>query len=171
MKSRCAWVGNDPSYIEYHDKEWGVKVYGDQKLFEMLTLESFQAGLSWITILKKREAFRIAFENFDLQKVASFDADKIDSLLLNSGIVRHRGKIEAAINNARCILKIIEDQGGFYDFLKPYLDLGESTSKSISKELKKKGFKFVGATTIYSFMQASGMVNDHQVDCFRYKEV
>ena len=171
MKTRCNWVGKDPLYIRYHDTEWGVGVYEDQKLFEMLSLESFQAGLSWITILKKRETFRLEFENFDLEKVAHFSSEKVDSMLLNSGIVRHRGKIEATINNAKCILKIIEEEGGFYKFLKPFLNTEKDASVAISKELKKKGFKFVGATTVYSFMQASGMVNDHELDCFRYKEV
>ncbi len=171
MKTRCSWVGKDPLYITYHDTEWGVSEYGDQKLFEMLSLESFQSGLSWITILKKREAFRLEFENFDIGKVACFTSKKVDSMLLNTGIVRHRGKIEATINNAKCISKIIEEYGGFYEFLKPFLNFGENASVLIAKELKEKGFKFVGATTVYSFMQASGMVNDHQLDCFRYKEV
>ncbi len=177
VKNRCAWVSDDPIYIDYHDNEWGIAVYDDNKLFEMLVLELFQSGLSFLTILKKRENFREAFSNFDIKSVSSFDEQKIASLLQDAGIIRHRGKIAAAINNANCILEIQKKQS-FSDFLWEYVggkpiinyDYKNSTSPisdRLSKDLKKIGFKFVGSTTIYSFLQAAGFIDDHQTDCFR----
>lgn len=183
MKSRCDWCGDDPLYCEYHDKEWGEPVYDDKKLFEFLMLESAQAGLSWITILKKRDNYRKAFANFDPIKVSRFNQTHIDKLLQNSGIVRNRAKIEAAISNAKAFLKIQESHGSFsnysWEFVssrpiigrwKSIRELPPTTLESIafSKDLKSKGFKFLGPTTIYAHMQACGMVNDHVVTCFRH---
>ena len=185
-KIRCSWVGNMPIYIDYHDNEWGRPVHDDVKLFEMLTLESMQAGLSWITILKKREAFREAFDGFDPNKVALYDDTKIQELMANDKIIRNRLKINAAIINARIFLYVIEKYGSFDKFIWNYVeyipitghwkkqeDLPTTTSLSdkISGDLKKMGFKFVGSTTIYSFMQAVGMVNDHIMDCFVYGQI
>lgn len=184
--SRCQWAGNDPLYIHYHDTEWGVPVYDDRVLFEFLVLEGAQAGLSWITILKRREAYRKAFAHFDAQKVARFDRSKVDALLQNSGIIRNRLKIESAINNAKAFLKVQQEFGSFADYqwrfvegkpvqnrFKSMADLPAKTSLSevFSKDLKKRGFSFVGPTIVYAHMQAVGMVNDHVVDCFRYKPV
>jgi len=173
-------------YVKYHDEEWGVPVYDDAKLFEFLILETFQAGLSWITVLKKRENFRVAFDNFDYKKISKYNEVKFEELLQNAGIIRNRLKIKATISNANLFMKIQEEFGSFskyiWDFTngKPIknkaITLNEVPattllSDKISKDLKKRGFKFVGSTVIYAHMQATGMVNDHVVDCFRYKEV
>lgn len=181
--ARCPWCGDDPLYVEYHDKEWGKPLHDDQRLFEFLLLESFQAGLSWITILRKRENFRKAFDNFDARKVAKYGDEKIERLLLDSGIIRNRAKIEAAINNARIYLEIQKEYGSFDKYIwqfvdhKPILnqrreltDIPAITPEAtqMSKTLKKRGFKFIGPTTCYAFMQATGMVNDHFVDCDFY---
>lgn len=178
---RCEWAGADPIYIEYHDKEWGIPVHNDIKLFEMLILEGMQAGLSWITILKKREAFREAFDGFDPDKVAFYKTDKVEELMKNKGIIRNRRKIEAAIQNARLFLVIQGQYESFDKFIWSYVDntpiigkvdnikeLPATTplSDKISKDLKEMGFKFVGSTIIYSFMQAVGMVDNHTIWCF-----
>lgn len=184
-KKRCAWVDGSKIYDQYHDEEWGRPVHDDNKLFEMLILEGMQAGLSWITILKKREAFRIAFDNFDPKIVADYGEDKVEELMSNEKIIRNRRKIEAAINNAKLFLGIQEKYGSFDKMIWVYVDntpvIGHWNSSKeqpattplsdkISKDLKKMGFKFTGSTIIYSFMQAVGMVNDHIMDCFVYKE-
>ncbi|MGV0753813.1 DNA-3-methyladenine glycosylase I [Empedobacter brevis] len=180
-KTRCAWVNNDQLYIDYHDNEWGKPVKDDKTLFEFLILESFQAGLSWYTILKKRENFREAFADFDVEKVADFDETKIEELVQNEGIIRHRGKIIAAINNAKLFIKIQKEFGSFSDFFWSYVDhkpivnnwnsikevpATTEISDQLAKDLKKRGFKFFGSTIIYAHMQATGMVNDHTKDCF-----
>ena len=181
-KSRCAWVpADDPLYIAYHDEEWGVPEYDDQRLFEMLLLEGAQAGLSWSTILRKREGYRRAFDGFDAEKIARYGPKKIASLLEDSGIVRNRLKVNAAIGNARAYLQVRDELGSFSDYLwqfvggEPVINAWESLgnvpastaqSEAMSKALKKRGFKFVGSTICYAFMQAVGMVNDHTTDCF-----
>lgn len=185
-KNRCAWCGTDPLYVEYHDTEWGVPVYNDEKLFEFLILETFQAGLSWITILRKRENFRKAFDAFDYKKIANYKEAKYEELMLNEGIIRNKLKIRATISNAVAFMEIQQEFGSFskyiWDFTngkpikktaKNLNDIPAATaiSELISKDLKKRGFKFVGPTVIYAHMQATGMVNDHVVDCFRYHEV
>jgi DNA-3-methyladenine glycosylase I len=185
-KVRCSWAGNIPIYIDYHDNEWGRPEHDDVKLFEMLILESMQAGLSWITVLKKREAFREAFEGFDPNKVVLYDETKIQELMRNEKIIRNSLKINAAIINARVFLNVVEQHGSFDEFIWNYVDYMPITghwkklenipattplSDKISRDLKKMGFKFVGSTTIYSFMQAIGMVNDHITDCFVYEEL
>lgn len=177
---RCEWAGPDQIYVDYHDNEWGQPLHDDNKLFEMLILEGMQAGLAWITVLKKREAFRAAFDNFDPQKVALYDAAKIEDLMADAGIIRHRGKINAAISNAKAFLEIQKEYGSFDAFIWAYVDhtpiintpqslsdIPASTplSDQISKDLKKRGFKFVGSTIIYAFMQAIGMVDDHMAWC------
>lgn len=184
-KKRCYWAGNDPMYVDYHDNEWGRPVHDDIKLFEMLILEGMQAGLSWITILKKRDAFRKAFDRFDPYKVSVYDDEKIQELLANEKIIRNRLKINAAVSNAKAFIKVVEEFGSFDKFIWGYVnyrpiinqwekisDMPARTplSDKISKDLAKRGFKFVGSTIIYSFMQAVGMVNDHTTDCFAYKE-
>ncbi|VAX02250.1 DNA-3-methyladenine glycosylase [hydrothermal vent metagenome] len=184
-KCRCAWVpANDSLYIAYHDEEWGVPEYDDRRLFEMLLLEGAQAGLSWITILRKRENYRRLFDDFDAEKIARYRPKKIASLLDDPGIVRNRLKVNAAIGNARAYLEIRDEFGSFSDYLwqfvngepiinewKKLSDVPASTAQSdtMSKALKKRGFKFVGTTICYAFMQAVGMVNDHTTDCFRYR--
>ncbi len=183
-KIRCEWLDDSKIYIDYHDNEWGRPMHDDRMLFEMLSLEAFQAGLSWITILKKREAFRIAFDNFNPKVVSIYNEKKIEELLQNEKIVRHRGKIVATINNANRFLEIQNKYGSFDKFIWSYVDntpiigrydniskLPATTplSDKISKDLKKLGFKFVGSTTIYSFLQATGIVNDHTKDCFLYE--
>ncbi len=183
-KKRCTWCTKDPLYIEYHDKEWAVPVHDDRKLFEMLSLEAFQAGLSWITILKKRESFRIAFDDFNPQIIALYQDDKVAELLQNKSIIRHKNKILATINNARAFIKVQNQYGSFDNFIWDYVkgksiinhysELSLVPSKTelsikLSNDLKNLGFKFVGATIIYSFMQAVGMVNDHTTDCFLYR--
>ncbi|RKE98526.1 DNA-3-methyladenine glycosylase I [Ichthyenterobacterium magnum] len=185
-KHKCGWCVGDDLYEAYHDQEWGVPVFDDNTLFEFLILETFQAGLSWITILRKRENFRNAFDNFDYKKIADYKQDKIDSLLQDTGIIRNKLKVKATITNARAFMKIQDEFGSFSKYiwgftdgkpiknkLKNYKDAPANTSLSdaLSKDLKKRGFKFVGSTVVYAHMQATGMVNDHEVDCFRYNEV
>ncbi|MBE0650757.1 MAG: DNA-3-methyladenine glycosylase I [Bacteroidales bacterium] len=186
MKTRCNWSNKTKIYQDYHDFEWGVPVHEDQKLFEAIVLDGAQAGLSWETILNKRENYRKAFDNFDVEKVSCYDQTKVEELMQNAGIIRNRLKINAAITNAKAFLEIQKEFGSFDRFLWNYVDgnpiqnhrktLSEVPAKTeisdkISKELKKRGFKFVGSTIIYAFMQAVGMVNDHTVDCFRYEEL
>ncbi len=181
---RCTWPGENPLYVDYHDEEWGVPEYDDQQLFEKLILDGFQAGLSWITILKKRDAFREAFDGFDPSKIVKYDDAKIDALMNDAGIVRNRSKIVATIGNARTYLDIMEETG-FSSYLWNFMD-GEPLqntfatmddvpaetplSKTISNDLKKRGFRFCGPTIVYAFMQAVGMVNDHIVPCFRHEQ-
>ena len=185
-KHRCGWCIGVPIYEAYHDKEWGVPVYDDNTLFEFLILETFQAGLSWITVLKKRENFRKAFDNFDYNTIANYKPSKVEALLQNAGIIRNKLKINATITNAQAFINIQEEFGSFskyiWDFIdgkpiknriKNYKDAPANTALSaiISKDLKKRGFKFVGSTVVYAQMQATGMVNDHEMDCFRYNEI
>ncbi|BBI98458.1 DNA-3-methyladenine glycosylase [Ferrigenium kumadai] len=185
-KSRCAWAGNDPLYRAYHDSEWGVPLHDDRALFEFLILEGAQAGLSWITILRKRDNYRAAFEGFDAARIARYDANKIESLLQDPGIVRNRLKLESAVVNAQKFLDVQDEFGSFDAFIwqfaggKPkqnswrsLADVPASTpgSDAMSKELKRRGFKFVGTTICYAFMQATGMVNDHTRNCFRHAEL
>lgn len=183
LKKRCDWVGENPLYIAYHDTEWGVPVYEDKKLFEFLLLETFQAGLSWITILTKRENFRKAFDNFNFHEIAQYNDEKQERLRQDTGIVRNRLKIKAATSNAQAFIQIQKEFGSFSKYLwafvqgKPiqnkWKQIEEVPARTplsdlISKDLKKRGFKFVGSTIIYAHMQATGMVNDHTTDCFRY---
>ena len=185
-KHRCGWCGIDPLYVKYHDEEWGVPVKDDKKMFEFLLLETFQAGLSWITILRKRENFRKAFDNFDYKKIARYDQSKIDSLLQNEGIIRNKLKVHSAVTNAQAFMEIQKEFGSFTDYIwsfvnhKPIKNIWKThkdapatsaESDALSKDLKKRGFKFVGSTVVYAHMQATGMVNDHIEDCFRYGEV
>ena len=185
-KHRCGWCVGDTLYEAYHDKEWGKPVYDDATLFEFLILETFQAGLSWITVLRKRENFRKAFDNFDYKKIANYRQDKIDSLLLDAGIIRNKLKVNATVTNAKAFMKIQVEFGSFSKYIWEFVDgktiknaledyrkapANTSLSDTISKDLKKRGFKFVGTTVIYAHMQATGMVNDHEVNCFRYNEV
>lgn len=178
---RCHWVDeNSPIYIKYHDEEWGVPKYDDKELFELLVLESFQAGLSWITVLKKREDFRIAFDNFDVKKVASYDETKVNELLNNEKIIRSRGKINSAINNAKIFIDIQKEFGSFTNYIWGFtnnqvvknssdvLPVSTPLSDKISKDLKKRGMKYVGTIIIYSYLQAIGVVDDHEKDCFKY---
>jgi DNA-3-methyladenine glycosylase I len=183
--TRCSWPGNDPLYIAYHDHEWGVPEFDDRTLFAKLILDGAQAGLSWITILRKREAYYLAFENFDAERIARYGDREIAALMQNSGIVRNELKIRSAVRNARGYLKIIEETGSFSDFLWQFVDpkpivnhwknsldvpSQSNESRAMSKALKKYGFSFVGPTVLYAFMQAVGMVNDHVEDCFRHEE-
>lgn len=185
-KIRCSWAGDTPIYTDYHDNEWGKPVHDDKQLFEMLILETMQAGLSWITVLKKREAYRAAFDGFDPHKIALYNDKKIEELMSNEGIIRNRLKINSAISNAKLFLEIQKNHGSFDKFIWNYVnntpiighwqkieDQPATTplSDQISKDLKKMGFKFVGSTIIYAFMQAIGMVNDHLAECFVYKEM
>ena len=185
-KVRCTWAGNIPINIEYHDNEWGRPVHDDVKLFEMLILEGMQAGLTWQTVLNKREAFREAFDGFDPDKVALYGDTKIQELMANEKIIRNRLKINATVNNAKVFLSVIEEYGSFDKFIWGYVDYSPITghwenhdnlpvstplSDKISKDLKKMGFKFVGSTIIYAFMQATGMVNDHLTNCYVYEEI
>jgi len=185
-KIRCEWAGNDPLYRTYHDTEWGVPVLEDAKLFEFLILETFQAGLSWITILRKRENFRVAFDHFDYNKIAKYSEVKQLELLQNAGIIRNKLKIKATITNAIAFIEIQKEFGSFSKYIwnfvqdKPIQNKWKSMSEvpantplsdEVSKDLKKRGFKFVGSTVIYAHMQATGMVNDHTTTCFRYMEV
>ncbi len=186
-KRRCEWVPlDDALYVAYHDSEWGVPVFDDRKLFEFLILEGFQAGLSWRTVLHKREHFRRAFDNFDPQKIAGYDEKKVSELLQNKGIIRNRSKIKASIKNARAFLQVQEKYGTFSTYIWQFTDgrpiinhwkhideIPASTklSDTISKELKRLGFSFVGTTIVYAHMQATGMVNDHVVHCFRHAEL
>ena len=185
-KIRCPWAGNIPIYIDYHDNEWGRPVRDDDKLFEMLILETMQAGLAWITVLNKREAFREAFDGFDPHKIVRYDDVKVQELMTNEKIIRNRLKMNAAIHNARIFLEIVEKYGSFNKMIWEYVDYTPITgnwekmedipattplSDKISKDLKKMGFKFIGSTTMYAFMQSVGMVNDHIVECFVYEEI
>ncbi|MEM9143168.1 MAG: DNA-3-methyladenine glycosylase I [Bacteroidota bacterium] len=185
-KHRCGWCLGDDLYIAYHDREWGVPVKDDKTLFEFLVLETFQAGLSWITVLRKRENFRKAFDHFDYTKIAHYPQNKIDTLLQNPGIIRNKLKVNATVSNARAFLEVQKEFGSFSSYLwdfvdgtpiknafKDYRDAPANTalSDTISKDMKKRGFKFVGSTVIYAHMQATGMVNDHEIGCFRYNEV
>ena len=185
-RKRCAWAGADPLYVAYHDEEWGVPLHDDRALFEFLVLEGAQAGLSWITILRKRDAYRRAFDRFDPKKVARYNERKIAALLADAGIVRNRAKVASAIKNAKAFLEVQAEFGSFDAYQWRFVDgrplqnrrraIGEvpartEQSDAISKDLKSRGFSFVGSTIIYAHMQACGMVNDHLVDCFRYREV
>jgi DNA-3-methyladenine glycosylase I len=184
-KNRCDWCQGDPLYEDYHDNEWGVPLYDDQKLFEFLILEGAQAGLSWITILRKRENYQKLFDQFDPYKVAKYSAEKVEELLLDPGIVRNRLKVNSAVTNAQAYLKIVEQKGGFSSYLWQFVDgkpiqnhwenmsevpANTTLSDAMSKQLKKDGFKFVGSTICYALMQATGMVNDHLVGCYLHKE-
>jgi DNA-3-methyladenine glycosylase I len=186
MKKRCSWCGSDPLYMKYHDNEWGVPLHDEKRLFEMLCLEGAQAGLSWITILRKRENYRKAFDNFDAKKVSRYDRKRVTQLLNNEGIVRNRLKVAAFILNAKSFLQVQKQFGSFDAYIwqfvngepiinkrKGFKQIPPTTEESdaMSKDLKQRGFKFVGSTICYAFMQACGMVNDHAVDCFRYKEL
>lgn len=186
MKIRCSWPKNDNTYIQYHDREWGVPVYDDRELFEKLILDGAQAGLSWITILKRQANYKKAYDQFDPLKMANWTDQKIETLLNDSGIIRNRLKILAARQNAKSYLKLIEEKGNFSDFLWSFVNYSQITnyweswdktpaktkdSEKMSKELKSRGFQFVGPTICYAFMQAVGMVNDHIVSCFRHEEI
>ena len=171
-KKRCEWAGTDPLNIAYHDKEWGVPVHDDTKLFEMLTLEGAQAGLSWMTILKKRKNYTQAFDSFDVQKIAAYDSKKIASLLADSGIIRNRLKIAATIQNAKIFLNVQKEFGSFNTYIWQFVgNKPMKSAEAMSKDLLNRGFKFVGPTICYAFMQAVGMVNDHQINCYRYNDV
>jgi DNA-3-methyladenine glycosylase I len=186
MTTRCGWATSDPLYIAYHDEEWGAPLHDERRLFEMLVLEGAQAGLSWITILRKREGYRAAFDNFDAATIAGYDERKVAELLANPGIVRNRLKIDAAIQNARAFLAVREAFGSFDTYIwrfvggQPKINAWETLaeipaktpeSEAMSKDLLKRGFRFVGPTICYAFMQAVGMVNDHVTECFRYTQV
>lgn len=183
---RCGWCEGDSLYEAYHDEEWGVPVYDDKTIFEFLLLETFQAGLSWITILKKRENFRKAFDDFNYQRIAEYTEEKVQELLNNPGIIRNKLKVRSAITNARAFMEVQEEFGSFSNYIwnfvdgKPIQNKVENykeapptteTSDKLSKDLKKRGFKFVGSTVVYAHMQATGMVNDHEETCFRNKEL
>lgn len=183
---RCAWCIKDNLYINYHDQEWGVPIWDDRKQFEFLILESFQAVLSWYTILSKRENFRKVYNNFDPKKVAKYDDKKVEQLMSNAGIIRNLRKVEASINNAQRFLEIQKEFGSFCNYIWSFVDgepmvnkwkkLSEIPAKtglsdSLSKNLKSRGFKFLGSTTVYAHLQAAGLVNDHLTNCFRYKEI
>ncbi|MAU71456.1 MAG: DNA-3-methyladenine glycosylase I [Flavobacterium sp.] len=185
-KHRCGWCAGDEQYEVYHDQEWGVPVKDDDTLFEFLLLESFQAGLSWITILRKRENFKNAFDNYDYRKIATYSQEKKDELQQNAGIIRNKLKINATVGNAQAFMKVQEEFGSFSNYIWGFVNhqpiknsvenykhapATTTISDAISKDLKKRGFKFVGSTIVYAFMQAVGMVNDHETSCFRYNEV
>ncbi|MCG2460293.1 DNA-3-methyladenine glycosylase I [Flavobacteriaceae bacterium F89] len=185
-KHRCGWCMGDPLYEAYHDKEWGVPVKEDAKLFEFLILETFQAGLSWITILRKRENFQKALDNFDYKKIALYDEAKLASLMQNEGIIRNNLKVRSTVTNAQAFIKVQQEFGSFSNYIWDFVDgkpiknrhkdykqapANTPLSDTISKDLKRRGFKFVGSTVVYAHMQATGMVNDHEVGCFRYSEV
>lgn len=181
--NRCPWCGSDELYVKYHDEEWGVPVHEDKKHFEFLVLESAQAGLNWLTVLKKRENYRTAYDNFDPLKVSLYDDEKLEELMQNAGIIRNRKKIEASINNAKRFLEIQKEFGSFDNYIWGFVD-GKSVknhwnnikevpatselSDKVSKDLKNRGFKFLGTTIVYAHLQATGIINDHLVDCFRY---
>jgi len=184
--NRCKWASGNTDFFDYHDKEWGVPVHDDRKHFEFMLLDAFQAGLSWLTILRKRDSFRLAFDDFDFEKIANYDEDKINELLQNAGIIRNKLKINASIKNAKAFIKIREEFSSFDNYIwgfsegktiqnhfSKWEDVPAKTELSdrISKDLKKRGFSFVGSTIIYAYLQAMGMVNDHTIDCFRYKEL
>ncbi len=183
---RCGWCVGDSLYEAYHDTEWGVPVYDDALLFEFLILETFQAGLSWITVLRKRENFREAFDNFDYHKISVYSEEKIEALLQNAGIIRNKLKVRATVSNAEAFIKIQEEFGSFSEYIWGFVDgkpiqntvkdykkapATTEISNKLSKDLKKRGFKFVGSTVMYAHMQATGMVNDHEEDCFRHSEI
>ena len=185
-KHKCGWCVGDKLYEAYHDTEWGVPVYDDARLFEFLILETFQAGLSWITILRKRENFREALDNFDYKKIANYSESKLQELLNNPGIIRNKLKVNATVSNAKAFMKIQEEFGSFSKYIWSFVDhkpvqnsvvyykeapATTAISDALSKDLKKRGFKFTGSTVVYAHMQATGMVNDHEVNCFRYTEV
>ena len=185
-RTRCPWAGADPLYQRYHDAEWGIPVHDDRRLFEMLLLEGAQAGLAWITILRKREGYREAFDRFDPVAVAGYDRRRISKLLENRAIVRNRLKVESAVGNAQAFLQIQDERGSFEVYIWQFVDgrpklnswrsldaipAETAESRSMSKDLKRRGFRFVGPTICYAFMQATGMVNDHLTDCFRYRAV
>ncbi|MDO9548835.1 MAG: DNA-3-methyladenine glycosylase I [Candidatus Marinimicrobia bacterium] len=185
-KPRCAWPMNDALMIEYHDYEWGVPVHDDRKLFEFMALDAFQAGLSWSTILKRRENFRVAFDNFELEKIAGYDQTKINELLQDAGIIRNKAKVNATVKNAKAFLVVQKEFGTFDRYIWQFIGnqpivnkwetMAEIPAKSVEAEamsvdLKKRGFSFVGPTICYAFMQAAGMVNDHEVGCYRYSEL
>ncbi len=184
--SKCGWCLGDPLYEAYHDQEWGVPVKDDETMFEFLVLETFQAGLSWITILRKRENFRKAFDGFDYRKIAAYEPDKLQELMQDAGIIRNRLKIAATVSNAVAFMKVQDEYGSFCSYLWGFVDnktikntlkdyrQGPATtelSDRISKDMKKRGFKFVGSTVIYAHLQATGIVNDHEISCFRYDQV
>ncbi len=186
MKQRCPWAGTDPLYLAYHDTEWGTPLHDDRKLFEFLILEGAQAGLSWLTILRKRKTYREAFDHFDPRSVATYDHRKVEALLRNPGIIRNKRKVEAAVRNARALLAVQEEFGTFDRYIWRFVgghpmrnawrsidEIPASTPESVamSRDLKRRGFGFVGPTICYAFMQAVGMVNDHAVECFRYGEL
>jgi len=185
-KQRCGWCLGDSLYENYHDEEWGIPVYNDATFYEFLLLETFQAGLSWITILRKRENFKNAFDQFNYKKIAQYDEAKIQELLQNEGIIRNKLKVRSAVTNAQEFINIQNEFGSFSSYIWSFLDgkplknkvknykqapANTALSDTISKALKKRGFKFVGSTVIYAFMQATGLINDHEVSCFRYDEV
>ena len=185
-KHRCGWCAGDALYEAYHDTEWGVPIYDDATIFEFLILETFQAGLSWITILRKRENFREALDDFDYKKIANYGEEKLEELLNNPGIIRNKLKVYATVSNAKAFMKIQEDFGSFSKYIWSFVDhkpiqnqveyykeapATTSISDALAKDLKKRGFKFTGSTVVYAHMQATGMVNDHEVNCFRYEEV
>ncbi len=177
---RCNWpnLENNEIYINYHDNEWGVASYDDRHLFEMFVLESFHCGLSWLIILKKREYFKLAYDNFDFYKVALYNEDKVNELLCNSNLVRHSGKINASINNAKCFIKVVEEFGSFSNYIWSFTNnkiVRNETSKTtnelsdkVSKDLKKRGFKFMGSTTTFSYLEAIGVMNNHKEYCFKF---
>lgn len=184
--NRCGWCEGDDLYEAYHDNEWGVPVYDDDTIFEFLILETFQAGLSWITVLRKRENFREAFDNFDYKKIANYSEEKIQELLQNPGIIRNKLKIRALVTNAKAFMKVQKEFSSFSKYIWDFVDgdpiqnevedyknapATTAISDKLSKDLKKKGFKFVGSTVLYAHMQATGMVNDHEISCFRHSEV
>lgn len=186
MKQRCIWCGDDPLYVKYHDLEWGVPVHRDKKLFEFIILEGAQAGLSWITVLRKRAAYRKAFDGFDFNKVARYRPSRLNEMMQNPGIIRNRLKLESAVRNANAFLRVRDEFGTFNSYIWDFVDgkplqnrrIGmkdmparTNLSDVISKDLKKRGFNFVGSTIIYAHMQATGMVNDHVVGCFRHQEI
>ncbi len=186
MKKRCTWCLDDPLYMKYHDKEWGVPMHNDRKLFEFLVLEGAQAGLSWLTVLKKRSAYRVAFDRFDFNKVAAYRQAKVRQLLNNAGIIRNEQKIRSAIGNAAAFIEVRKEHGTFNRYIwqfvahKPVQNKWKSVeeipattalSNLIAKDMKKRGFTFAGSTILYAHMQATGMVNDHVTDCFRYREI
>ena len=186
MLNRCSWCGTDPLYVRYHDQEWGLPVYDDQKLFEFLVLESTQAGLNWITVLRKRENYRKAFSGFDPQKVAQYRSKEVRTLLKNKGLIRNERKIKAAINNAKRFLEVQEEFGSFNKYIwsfvggKPKINKWKTQksvpaytkeSDALFKDMKARGFSFLGSITLYAYMQAVGMVNDHVTSCFRYKQL
>lgn len=185
-KQRCSWGNSHPLYVDYHDNEWGVPLHDDRRLFEFLILEGAQAGLSWLTILKKRENYRNAFENFDPGKIASYGEDKVQELLKDEGIIRNRLKVNSTIKNAKGFLAVQKEFGSFSSYIWRFVNgetiqnnwtdldqmpAGTEESKAMSKDLKKRGFNFVGPTICYAFMQATGMVNDHLISCFRHQEL